>query len=216
MLKKSTAERYPTIEAFAADIERHLRGEPVQARPNAPWYHAERWVRRHKLETAVAVAILVAVPAGAVAQAAVLAALAAGAGVALWQARVARRQADRARAEAVRAEQVKDFALSIFESADTDAGAGVETTAADLLKAAQVRVESEFAGRPQVATELMTAIGYSLLGQGKLDEAGDVLCKAVTLGNRELGPFHRRTLAATVVYGEALVGLGRPKEAISG
>ena len=124
VLKKSTAERYPTIEAFAADIERHLRGEPVQARPNAPWYHAERWVRRHKLETAVAVAILVAVPAGAVAQAAVLAALAAGAGVALWQARVARRQADRARAEAVRAEQVKDFALSIFESADTNAGAG--------------------------------------------------------------------------------------------
>src|SRR6185295_2268308 len=128
-LKKSTAERYPTIEAFAADIERHLRGEPVQARPNAPWYQAERWVRRHKLETAVAVAILVAVPAGAVAQAAVLTALAAGAGVALWQARVAHRQAARAGAEAVRAEQVKDFALSIFEGANTDSGASAATSA---------------------------------------------------------------------------------------
>ncbi|MEO5881065.1 MAG: serine/threonine-protein kinase, partial [Caldimonas sp.] len=215
VLKKGTEERYPTVQDFAADIERHLRGEPVHARPNAPWYLAERWVRRHKLETGVAVAIAIAVPAGAAAQAAVLTALAAGAGLALWQARVARGQAERARAEASRAEQVKDFALSIFQEADTDAGAGAETTAADLLKAAQARVERELGGRPLVATELMTAIGYSLLGQGKIEEAGAILRKAVALGRRELGPQHPRTLAASVVYGEALAGLGQAKEAIA-
>jgi len=213
VLKKSTAERYPTIEAFAADIERHLRGEPVHARPNAPWYHAERWVRRHKLETAVAVAILVAVPAGAAAQAAVLAALAAGAGVALWQARVARRQAERARAEAVRAEQVKDFALSIFEGANTDSGAGAATSAADMLTAAQARIESELAGHPETAVELMTSIGDGLMGLGRLDDADRVLARAVTLAGRELGADHPRTLGATVVRGSVLVLLDRPDEA---
>jgi tetratricopeptide (TPR) repeat protein len=126
----------------------------------------------------------------------------------LWQAR-------EARSEAARAELVKDFALSIFEQADTDAGANSVTTAADLLVAAQARVEKELAGSPLVATELMTAIGYALLGQGKVPEAGDILAKAVALSNRELGPRHPRTLAANVVYGEALVGLGRTKEAIA-
>ena len=212
-LKKSAAERYATVEAFAADIERHLRGEPVQRASQRPWYHAERWVRRHKLETAVGVAILVAVPAGAVAQAAVLAALAAGAGVALWQARVARRQAERARAEAARAEQVKDFALSIFEGANTDSGAGAATSAADMLTAAQARVESELGGHPETAIELMTAIGDGLMGLGRLDDADRVLGRAVALAGRELGADHPRTLAATVVHGSVLVMLDRSDEA---
>ena len=67
----------------------------------------------------------------------------AGAGVALWQARARRRAR-----EAARAEEVKSFALSIFESADPMPGAGVATTAIDLLKAAQPRVESELARPP--------------------------------------------------------------------
>lgn len=192
-LKKDSAERYPTITAFADDIERHLDHLPVGARPDRLGYRTRKFVVRHALQVGAGALVLMAVIAGS--------------GVALWQAQAAR-------SEAARAEQVKDFALSIFESADSDAGAGARTTAADLLIAAQGRVEKELAGRPQVATELMTAIGYSLLGQGKIAEAGDILGKAVVLGKRELGARHPRTLAASVVYGEALVALGRPKEAI--
>jgi eukaryotic-like serine/threonine-protein kinase len=193
-LKKEAAERYPTVAAFADDLERHLAHSPVTARPDGLGYRARKFIVRHALQ----------VGAGAL----VLTALSAGAGVALWQARTAR-------SEAARAEQVKDFALSIFEGADTDAGAGAQTTASELLLVAQGRIQKELGGRPQVATELMTSIGYSLLGQGKVAEAGDILAKAVALGNRELGAHHPRTLAANVVYGEALVALGRAKEAIA-
>ena len=91
-IAKASAKRYATVDALADDLERHLRGEPVRARPDSHCYLADRWVRRHKLETAIGAAIVIAVPAGAVAQAAVLMAIAAGAGVALWQARVARQQ----------------------------------------------------------------------------------------------------------------------------
>ena len=193
-LKKDPAERYATVAGFAEDIERHLSHAPVAARPDRLAYRAHKFIERHALQ----------VSAGALVAVAVLA----GSGVALWQAR-------EASFEAARAEQVKDFALSIFQEADTDSGAGAATTAADLLTAAQARVERELGDRPLVATELMTAIGYALLGQGKLAEAGDILAKAVALGNRELGPRHPRTLAASVVYGEALVNLGRSKEAIA-
>lgn len=193
-LKKDPAERYATVNEFANDIQRHLGHSPVSARPDRLAYRARKFVIRHALE--VSAGVLVAT------------ALLGGAGVALWQ-------AHQARSEAARAEQVKDFALSIFKEADTDAGAGIGTTAADLLKAAQERIERELGGRPLVATELMTAIGYSLLGQGKIQEANDILAKTVALGNRELGPQHPLTLAASVVYGEALVATGRPKEAIA-
>ena len=185
----------------------------MQARPNAPWYLAERWVRRHKVESAGAVAILVAVPAGAAAQAAVLGALAAGAAVALWQARAARIQARLAEAQARRAEQVKDFALSIFERANTDSGAGVATTAGDLLDAARSRIESELAGHPATAVELMTAIGDGLQGLGRLDEADQLLAKAVSQARRELGAQHPLALAASVVRGSVLNGLDRSVEA---
>ncbi|MGZ5893261.1 MAG: protein kinase domain-containing protein, partial [Caldimonas sp.] len=193
-LKKDPAERYATVVSFTEDIERHLRHAPVLARPDRLGYRTRKFVIRYALQ----------VTAGAL----VLVALLAGSGVALWQARAAR-------FEAARAEQVKDFALSIFADADTDSGAGAATTAADLLKAAKTRVESELAGRPEVAVELMTAVGYGLLGQGLFDEAGDVLGKAVALAGKKLDPHDPRTLAATVTYGEALVGLDRTKEAIA-
>jgi eukaryotic-like serine/threonine-protein kinase len=193
-LKKDPAERYATVVAFAEDIERHLRHAPVAARPDRIAYRTRKFVVRHALQ----------VTAGAL----VLAALLVGSGVALWQSR-------QARLEAARAEQVKDFALSIFADADTDSGAGAATTASDLLKAAKLRVESELVGRPEVAVELMTAVGYGLLGQGLFEEAGDVLRKAVELAGSKLDPHDPRTLAATVTYGEALVGLDRTKEAIA-
>ena len=83
-------------------------------------------MRRHKLETAVAVAIPVAVPAGAVAQAAVLAAIAGGAGVALWQARLARRQTAVAREEAAHAAAVKGFLTSFFKSGSLEEDGGAQ------------------------------------------------------------------------------------------
>jgi serine/threonine-protein kinase len=193
-LKKDPADRYATVVAFADDIERHLDHAPVAARPDRIGYRARKFVVRHALQVTAGVLVL--------------AALLVGSGVALWQAR-------QARFEAARAEQVKDFALSIFADADTDSGAGAATTATDLLKAAKLRLESELAGRPEVAVELMNAVGFGLLGQGLFEEAGDLLHKAVDLAGKHLGPHDPRTLAANVSYGEALVGLDRTKEAIA-
>ena len=192
-MKKDVADRYPTVEAFAQDVERHLARVPVLARPDTVAYRTRRFLSRNTLAVAAAAAVSLS--------------LLAGISAALWQARVATAQAERA-------EQVKSFALSIFESADTDSGAGAATTAADLLLAAQARVDKELAGRPEMAVELMTAIGYSLLGQSRTQDAKAILAKAVAVAGRELDTHSRTRLAATVVYGEALVGDGEPQRAI--
>lgn len=193
-LKQPVAERYASVDAFAQDIERHLAREPVLARADTPWYLLRRFASRHAL----------AVGAGA----AVAASLVAGSGLALWQARVAR-------LEAARAEQVKNFALSIVSGADTEGGAGRETTAVQLLQAAKLRLQTGASTPTETAVELMTAVGMGLQSQGRSQEAADLLQQAFERATRVLGGRHPRTLAAATAYGTALLGLDRPKEAIA-
>lgn len=46
-LEKSPDRRYASAEALAEDLERWLRQEPIQARPNTVWEVGAKWVRRH-------------------------------------------------------------------------------------------------------------------------------------------------------------------------
>jgi tetratricopeptide (TPR) repeat protein len=207
-LKKDASERYATVQAFAADLERHLANEPVLARPDTLGYRLRKYVVRHGLQVAAA--------------SAVAAALVAGAGLALWQAHAARleashaqQEARRAEAETKRAEQVKRFALSIFEDADAAAGAGAQTTAVDLLRQAHVRVQREFGDRPDIAVELLDSIGSSLQAQGEIQDAAAVLHDALELARSHLGADDLRTIHASVDYGETLYAMGRAPEAVA-
>ncbi len=61
-LRKEPERRYPTVEAFAADIERHLDSKPVLAHADSFRYRAEKFVRRNMIAvvaTAVTALVLV-------------------------------------------------------------------------------------------------------------------------------------------------------------
>src|SRR5438046_6203272 len=64
-LEKDRNRRYETASAFAADVQRYLADEPVQACPPSVMYRFRKFARRNKgrltTATALAVAILVAV-----------------------------------------------------------------------------------------------------------------------------------------------------------
>ncbi|MDB6074265.1 MAG: tetratricopeptide repeat protein, partial [Verrucomicrobiaceae bacterium] len=47
-LEKDRARRYASVAELAADVERHLAGERVLARPPSVSYAAGRWFRRHR------------------------------------------------------------------------------------------------------------------------------------------------------------------------
>ena len=81
-LRKEPERRYKSVEAFADDIERHLKGLSVAARPNTVSYRAAKFFGRNKIAVAATAFIITALISGLV--------------IALWQASVARSQRDRA------------------------------------------------------------------------------------------------------------------------
>ena len=142
-LKKNAAERYATVDAFAQDIERHLRGEPVQARPDRIGYRSLRFVQRHRLPVAAGSAVLLAAVAGA--------------GVSLWQAEQARRQATRAESEAAALDVVGNFMLGTFSRIAADPaianGSGRDAMAA-ALRVELAKTEAEHAGQAKALGEV--------------------------------------------------------------
>jgi serine/threonine protein kinase len=81
-LRKEPQRRYKSVEAFAGDIERHLNGLPITARPNTVSYRAAKFFERNKIVVAATAFVILA--------------LISGLAIALWQASVAREQRDRA------------------------------------------------------------------------------------------------------------------------
>jgi serine/threonine protein kinase/WD40 repeat protein len=90
-LEKDRARRYDTANGLARDIERHLRSEPITARPPSRLYEFQKNIRRHWI--------------GFAAVAAVVAALALGVVVSTFEAVQARRAGERAAAGQRLAEQ---------------------------------------------------------------------------------------------------------------
>ena len=156
-LKKVPKDRYATVNGLAEDIRRHLSNRPLLAKPDSAWYSARRFVGRNKLAVSAASAVLMAIVAGA--------------GVALWQGRVALAERDRA-------EEVKEFIVSIFRNADPYAGEGEVLSAVELLKQAKKSVDETFEDRPALRVELLNLIGGSLLNLQDVDSGAQVLAAA--------------------------------------
>jgi tetratricopeptide (TPR) repeat protein len=60
-LKKDPVERYSSVAAFADDLRRHLRHEPISARPDKITYRVGKFVRRNRVAVTVATATLLLV-----------------------------------------------------------------------------------------------------------------------------------------------------------
>src|SRR5262249_24690852 len=65
-LEKDRARRYETANALAMDVERHLKNEPVAARPPSKLYEFQKTVRRHKFGFGAAAAIFTVLVVGTV------------------------------------------------------------------------------------------------------------------------------------------------------
>ncbi len=63
-LEKDRTRRYESADGFAADVQRYLSGEAVQARPPSTAYRLKKFVRRHKGQVLAASLVVCALLAG--------------------------------------------------------------------------------------------------------------------------------------------------------
>jgi serine/threonine protein kinase len=63
-MEKDRTRRYATVNSLAADIERYLQNQPVNARPPDQWYRFQKFVRRNRTYLAAATAVMLALAAG--------------------------------------------------------------------------------------------------------------------------------------------------------
>jgi tetratricopeptide (TPR) repeat protein len=191
-LKKQPEERYPTVHALIDDIERHLGNRPVLAQPDSSWYRLTKFVARNRLAVGAAAAIGLAVFAGAA--------------IAVWQARVAL-------AEKQRAEEVKEFITSIFEDVDPYLRTGDGLSAVDLLKQAKAKIDGSGALSAELRVELLNVVGSSLMSLEDFDAAEPVLLQAVKTSGESLDARHPETLRARVMMAQIHRYRGRAAEA---
>jgi serine/threonine protein kinase len=192
-LKKDPEERYATAHALAEDLVRHLEHRPVLALPDSFAYRTRKFLRRHRVLISVALVAAVAVLATA--------------GVAVWQARVALAETERAR-------QIAAFTTSIFSDANPyQRSSGKVLTGVELLEISRDRIAALGSLPPEVRIELMNLLGESLASLESNASAEQLLRQSLAAAVPELGAQHRETLEARRLLSQVLRVTGRVDEA---
>jgi serine/threonine-protein kinase len=186
-LRKEPARRYASAEALADDVHRHLAGHPVQARRDRLGYVAAKFVRRHRVAVTAATLVAVSVVLGLVGTA--------------WQAAVAARERDHARAEAERADKVKDFLIGLFKASDPDQAQGETVTARELLERGAGRIDTELAGHPALQAELFDIVAGISHELGRYDEARRLAERSLHSARQAYGPEHPQVAKALDTLG---------------
>ena len=160
-LEKEPARRYGSAEALSRDLERHLRGLPVRARPPSAAYLAGRFVRRHHVgvtATLLGAALVIGWAATATVQGRRLA-----------------EERDRARLETIKAERVTAFLTDLFQASDPALALGgraydPDLTARDVLDRGLARA-ALLRDQPAVQAEMLATISQTYTALGAYDAA---------------------------------------------
>jgi eukaryotic-like serine/threonine-protein kinase len=181
-LKKEPALRYASADAFALDLQRYLRHEPIQARPDSLWYRARQFGRRNWLGLSAVSAVFAALIIGTV---------------------VASSQARHARLEARRADAVQNFLLNLFaaNSADqADPAKARQTTAEELLDAGAKHVAEDLKDSPEAQVRVLETLGDMYYELGLEDRSSDMHGQRLKILKRLYGENDDRVVQATMDY----------------
>jgi serine/threonine protein kinase len=242
-LEKDRDHRYESASAFAADVQRCLNDEAVEACPPSAGYKLRKYVRRNR-RVLVPLAVIAMV---LVAATTVSAWLAVHALDAQHQAEADRKQAEldrdlareaerqavaaRTRAKAAEGQAATDSAIAravnnflqndLLRQVNSDPqfrdeiSGNTDLTVKEALDRAAAKIDERFKDQPLVQAAIRTAIGEAYISVGRPQLAISHFENAVTLYRASRGPNHPDTLASMQRLARNYAGwLGRSREAI--
>ncbi|MEO8673673.1 MAG: serine/threonine-protein kinase, partial [Tahibacter sp.] len=184
--------RYASAAELADDIGRYLNRLPVNAHPPSAWYRTRKFVRRHR--------------GGVLTTALFLIAIFVMLGVALWQAK-------RAHEQAQRAASVRDFLLNVFSAAEPAGPRLAPPSVVEVVRNSITQAQRSADLYPAVRVELLEALGNVLRTQGQLKDSVEILEANYRSATDELGAADAATLAAGLGLAKALMDDGQRAQA---
>ena len=192
--------RYAGPAELAADLERHLRHEPVSAAPDSGWYRLRKGLRRHRGSVAAFLMVFLALAISLA---------------------VATREAVRANREAVAARRVSDFLVGLFEVADPEAGHGATLTVREALDTGAASLWTELDGQPRVKARLMGTIARVYRHLGLPDQAAPLVADSLALrrrlpasGHQDLNEGLRNAAEQALIEGRLKIAEDAAREAL--
>ncbi len=190
-MRKEPERRYSSVEQFAEDIKRYLNGLPVIARQDSFAYRTSKFINRNKVGVAAVGGVAVSLIAGIL--------------TTTRQARIARRQRDKA-------EKINKFLQKMLSSADPRA-VGKDAKVVEVLKIAADSVENDFAGSPEIVADLRTTIGLTFLSIGQIESAEPHLAETLEIRRKLFGLENPETAVSLNNFGKLLQAKGDLKRA---
>jgi serine/threonine protein kinase/tetratricopeptide (TPR) repeat protein len=183
-MHKDPQRRYGSVEALVRDVDRYLKSEPLEARPDSLRYRTGKFVVRNWRPLSAAAAAFVVIVSLVV----------------FYTVRLAAAR-NAAVAEAVRTQRIQGFMLNLFDGGEKEAGPADNLRVVTLVDRGRLQAQS-LEREPLVQAELFQTLGGIYQRLGKFDQADALLKSSLDARRARLGPD-----AADVVKG--LVALGR-------
>jgi tetratricopeptide (TPR) repeat protein/tRNA A-37 threonylcarbamoyl transferase component Bud32 len=188
-LKKNPADRYATLDAFAQDLQRHLDGKPVQARPDSTLYRFGKFASRNRLALSAAGAIAIA--------------LVTATAVSLWQASVAENQRSRAVALLARNEAVNDFVSVML----TEVGSPDQPITLDaLLERSEALIYTSITNNPEHQAVMLQLLASYYNSFGVPAKSERLLGKALELSRNSEDLALRARLTCAFQFARSQLG----------
>ena len=175
-LHRDPERRYASVEQLAEDVERHLSGRPVHARPDTMAYRSHKFIRRHVLGVSAAAAFAVLLVAFGFTM--------------MMQLSATARARDTAEVERDKAERVVRVFTEMFESADPGEARGDTVTVVEVLSRSRDRIDSGLVDQPDVQGTMYNVLGKVYQSLGQYGPSQEMLEKALSVQREVLRAPH--------------------------
>ena len=172
-LRKESERRYGTASALAEDLTHYLEDRPVKARPETLAYRFGKLVRRNRLASATATALLLALVTFAWVSTVQNTRLEEQRDIAQSERATAEDERLKAQTEKEKAEQISRFLLQLFSDADPK-GDGGELTVRQVLDRGAEKIEA-LEDQPPIQAAYMDVIGKVYRSLGHFEPAETLL-----------------------------------------
>jgi eukaryotic-like serine/threonine-protein kinase len=172
-MHREADRRYTSASEFALDIQRHLDGLPVSARPDSRVYRLNKFIKRNKASVSIASLAVLSI---------IL--------ITIFYTSQLKLQRDIAIKERQKSEEVVRFVTGLFEYSKPSRRLGQDISAKDLLDEGANRIQFELVDQPLVQQTLKQVLGEVYYKLGQEQKALDLLTDALAKQRELLGENH--------------------------